>query len=141
MKWVIALHVLAIISWCAGLFYLPRLFVYHSMCEDRLGYNRFITMETKLFNFIIVPSAMVSLLTGLCLLYIYGWAFKPNILWLHIKLICVAALLVYTVFCWRHIQCFICKVNTKNHVFFRWFNEIPTLLITVIVVMVIVQPF
>lgn len=141
MHYLIALHLIAVICWFAGLFYLPRLFVYHTMSLDQISQQRFIIMERKLFWGIMTPSALISLVTGLILLYGYVLKTYDGAWWLHIKLIAAGLVLIYHGFCYKYLNDFKKGNNQHSHIFYRWFNEIPVVLLIVIIVMVTVQPF
>lgn len=134
--WVKAFHIIAMVAWFAGLFYLPRLFVYHAMTEDEPGKERFKIMERKLYYAITTPGAMVTLALGLWLIYLYGSLQD----WLVVKLILVAMLLVYHVYCGVLVRRFAMDTNTRGHRYYRWLNEIPTLLLIGIVVLAVVKP-
>ncbi|HEY9396266.1 MAG TPA: protoporphyrinogen oxidase HemJ [Burkholderiales bacterium] len=137
MLWIKALHILFVVTWFAGLFYLPRLYVYHAMAEDRAGTERFKLMERKLYFGIMTPSAVLAVAFGVWLWLGYDFAGG----WLHAKLALVAALIVYHLWCGRLLQDFKNDRNRKNHVWFRWFNEFPVLILVAIVVLVVVKPF
>lgn len=141
MQWLIAIHVISVVTLFAAVFYLPRLFVYHAECNDVISYQRFLIMERRLFYGILIPSAIVVAITGFYLLYGFGWANKPDILWLHLKLILVLLLYVYIGLCWKHMKAF--KENSNQHTskFYRWFNEIPSVLLVAIIILVEVKPF
>jgi protoporphyrinogen IX oxidase len=141
MIWVKAFHVIAMVTWFAGLFYLPRLFVYHAMCDDHAGRERFKIMERKLFNGIMTPSAVVTVILGLWLLIAYAWEAWSAMMWLHVKLLLALLLLGYHLYCWRLLLVFRDDRNTRSHVFYRWFNEIPVLLLIAMVVLAVVKPF
>lgn len=143
MNWVIAFHVIFVITLFAAVFYLPRLFVYHAQCDaaDSIGNARFKVMERKLFNGIMVPSAILVGITGFWLLYGYGWAEQPHIIWLHIKLILVLLLYIYMGFCWKYMRDFKHDRNKHGHVFYRYFNEIPSIILIAIIILVFVKPF
>jgi protoporphyrinogen IX oxidase len=141
MLWVKAFHLVFLISWFAGLFYLPRLFVYHAMSEDEISNERFKIMERKLLNGIMAPAALLTTAFGLWMLYEYAWIAYSSMLWLHIKLLLVIILLAYHGWCWKIYQDFKHDRNTKSHVFFRWFNEFPVLVLIAITILVIVKPF
>ncbi len=140
-RWLLAIHVIFVVCWYAGLFYLPRLFVYHATAEDTTSRNRFKLMERKLFWGIMTPCAIISLITGLWLLYGYVLVTYPGGWWLHIKLICAGLLFVYQGFCYKYLMDFKHERNKHSHKFYRWFNEIPAILLIIIIVMVVVQPF
>ena len=137
MLWVKAFHIIALISWFAGLFYMPRLFVYHAQTEDQLGKDRFIVMERKLFRAIMMPAAIVTIALGLVL---WLW-YDIGGYWLYVKLGLVALLVVYQYYCWRFIVIFREDRNEKPHTFYRFFNELPTLLLIGIVLLVVLKPF
>lgn len=141
MLWVKAFHIISMVTWFAGLFYLPRLFVYHAMCEDREGGERFKVMERKLYRGIMTPSAIVTVVLGVWMLVEYGWAAYGHSGWLHAKLFLVVLLLVYHHLCGRYLRAFRDDRNRRSHVFFRWFNEAPVVLLIGIVIFVVVRPF
>ena len=140
MLWVKALHIVAVVCWFAGLFYLPRLFVYHAQTEDREGRERFKVMERKLYRGIMTPSAVVAVLLGLWLL-----AEAPEYYlksgWMHAKLALVVLLVCHHVACGHFLRRFQEDANTRSHVFYRWFNEAPVVLLLGIVILVVVRPF
>jgi putative membrane protein len=140
MLWVKALHIISVITWFAGLFYLPRLFVYHAMCEDSVGKERFKIMERKLFRGIMMPSLVMTVVFG-CWTLSYNSAYYLAAGWMHAKLTGVALLLVYQFMCWQHLKAFRDDRNTKSHVYFRLFNELPVVLLILIVLLVVVKPF
>lgn len=137
MLWVKAFHIIAVVTWFAALFYLPRLFVYHAMSEDAVGIERFKVMERKLYRGIMTPSAVVAVALGLWLWLGFGISGS----WLHAKLALVTALLGYHWYCGRLLRDFRDDRNTRSHVFYRWFNELPVLLLVAIVILVVVKPF
>lgn len=141
MLWIVAFHVIFVICWFAGLFYLPRLFVYHAMTADETSNQRFKIMERKLFWGIMIPSSILSLISGLWLLYGYALPQYEHAWWLHGKLICVIFLFIYQAYCWKYLRDFKKDRNTHSHVFYRWFNEAPTILLVLIVIFAIVKPF
>lgn len=141
MLWVKSLHIIFMTTWFAGLFYLPRLFVYHAMCEDDAGNQRFKVMERKLFYGIMTPGGILTIVFGLAMLKLYAWEAYSDDLWLHIKLLLVAVLILYHIYCGKIVEDFRLDRNRKSHVFYRWFNEFPVLLLVVIVILVIVKPF
>ncbi len=141
MLWLKAFHLVFLISWFAGLFYLPRLFVYHAMSNDKISHERFIVMERKLLNGIMAPAAILTLFSGLWMLYEYAWIAYSSMMWLHIKLLLVGILLIYHAWCWKIYQDFKNNKNTKSHIFYRWFNEFPVLILIAITILVIVKPF
>jgi protoporphyrinogen IX oxidase len=135
--WVKAFHVVFMVTWFAGLFYLPRLFVYHAMTADVTGSDRFKVMERKLYYGIMTPGAVLTIATGLTLWLYYGVTGA----WLHAKLALVALLIAYHLWCGKLLRDFRDGRNLKGHVWFRWFNEAPVLILLGVVVLVIVKPF
>lgn len=140
MPWVKAWHIIFMVTWFAGLFYLPRLFVYHAACEDAPGKQRFIVMERKLF-IIMTLGAVGTAAFGVWLLAGYAWEAFRATGWLHIKLFLVAVLIAYHAYCWKLVQDFKHDRNRHGHVFYRWVNEFPVLLLLGIVILVVVKPF
>ncbi|NND81225.1 MAG: protoporphyrinogen oxidase HemJ [Gammaproteobacteria bacterium] len=137
MLWIKALHIIALVCWMAGIFYLPRLFVYHAMAEDEVGRERFKVMERKLYRGIMQPSMLATIIFGLWLWLGYGFAGG----WLHLKLALVVVLLAYHFWCGQMIQRFARDEIKRGHVFFRIMNELPVLLLIAIVILVVVKPF
>jgi putative membrane protein len=137
--WIKAFHIVFIVTWFAALFYLPRLFVYHAMSEDRISVDRFKIMERKLYRGIMTPSAVLAVGFGLLLLWLNPGLLKQG--WLHVKLALVVALIVYHVWCGRLLKALRDDRNQRSHVWFRWFNEAPVLALVAIVVLVVVKPF
>jgi len=137
MLWVKALHVVFMVTWFAGLFYLPRLFVYHAQSEDAVSIERFKVMERKLYYGIMAPGAVLTIACGLWLWL--GWGFSGA--WLHAKLALVAVLVAYHLWCGKLLADFRNGRNARSHVWFRWFNEFPVLLLFAIVILVVVKPF
>lgn len=140
MRWVLAFHIIAMVAWFAGLFYLPRLFVYHADCNDDIGNERFKIMERRLFYGIMTPAAVVTILLGLWLLG-DNFNYFIHVHWMQLKLLLVLLLIAYHVFCGIYVNHFKQDRNKHPQVFYRYFNELPTLLLIAIVVLVIVQPF
>jgi len=141
MLWVKAFHIIFMVTWFAGLFYLPRLFVYHAMTEDSISKERFKIMERKLFFGIMTPGAIITIALGLWMLMDYAWVAYEQSWWLHIKLILVGIIIVYHIYCGKLLMDFRHDRNTHGHVFYRWLNEFPVLLLVAIIVLIIVKPF
>lgn len=141
MLWIKALHIIFMVTWFAGLFYLPRLFVYHALCEDEPGRERFKVMERKLFYAITTPGAVLTVVFGFWLLFAYGWEVYSRMGWLHAKLLLVVLLVAYHIYCGRLVAAFRDDRNRRSHLFYRWFNEIPVLFLIAIVILVVVKPF
>jgi putative membrane protein len=142
MLWVKSLHIIFMVTWFAGLFYLPRLFVYHAMAEDAPSLERFKVMERKLFYGIMTPGAVLTLAFGLWLWL--GWfrgEMRQTPRWLLAKIALVAILVGYHVWCARLLRDFAAGRNTKSHVWLRWFNEVPVVILFATVFLVVLKPF
>lgn len=139
-EWVETLHIIGVVCWFAALFYLPRLFVYHAMAGDSISIERFKVMERKLSRGIATPAMLATLIFGIWLA-----SFAPEHYlsqgWFRAKIGLVAALLTYHHLCLFYLRRFQQDRNTRGHVFYRWFNEVPVLLLIGIVVLVVVKPF
>ena len=137
MLWVKAFHIIFMVSWFAGLFYLPRLFVYHAMTEDEAGNERFKVMERKLYRFV-TPFMYFSIALGIWLmieLQLY------SSLWMIIKLVLVCTLVAYHFYCGHLVKVFSNDESRHNHVWYRWFNEFPVIILVAIVILVVVRPW
>ena len=132
-----ALHIVFMVTWFAGLFYLPRLFVYHAQVSDAVSNGRFKVMERKLYYGIMAPGAVLTIGSGLWLWL--GWGFSGG--WLHAKLALVAVLIGYHFWCGKLLADFRNDRNKRSHVWFRWFNEFPVLILLSVVILVVVKPF
>lgn len=140
MPWIEAFHIIAVISWFAGIFYLPRLFVYHVMSEDQISKDRFVVMERKLFWGIMTPSAVVTVALGVWLIALApGFYLQQG--WLHAKLALVALVVGYHISCWWFMARLRDNLNTRSHKFFRVYNEVPVFALVGIVILVVVKPF
>jgi putative membrane protein len=137
MLWIKSLHVIFVIAWFAGLFYLPRLFVYHAQSEDAVSRERFKVMERKLYRGIMMPSMALALLFGFWLWLGYGIGGR----WLNVKLVLVAILVAYHFWLGKLARDFARDANRREHVFYRWINEIPLVILAATVILVIVKPF
>lgn len=132
-------HIIAVIAWFAGLFYLPRLFVYHAQSTDQISHERFVIMERKLFRGIMTPSMVITLALGIWMLFEMPFWLSQG--WMHAKLALVVLLVVYHHACLYHLKRFARGENTRGHVYFRWFNEVPLLPLIGIVLLVVIKPF
>lgn len=132
-----ALHIIFMVTWFAGLFYLPRLFVYHAMSNDAPSIERFKVMERKLYFGIMTPGGLITLITGVWLWQGYGLSGG----WIHLKVALVAILVVYHLWCGRIVKEFKEDKNARSHVWFRWFNEFPVLILVGVVFLVVLKPF
>ncbi|MEJ2213173.1 MAG: protoporphyrinogen oxidase HemJ [Gammaproteobacteria bacterium] len=139
--WAKAWHLIAMVTWFAAIFYLPRLFVYHAMSDDQTSNERFKIMERKLYNGIMTPSMVITLIFGFWMLYDYAWAVYGKMGWLHAKLALIAILVGYHFYCGKLLKDFKHDRNTKSHVWYRWFNEVPVILLIVIILLAVRKPF
>jgi putative membrane protein len=137
MLWLKALHIIFMVTWFAGLFYLPRLFVYHAQSTDRVSQERFKVMERKLFFGIMTPGAVLTVLFGTWLWLGYGYGGG----WLMAKLVLVTILIAYHLYCGILLRDFKHDRNRHGHVFYRWLNEFPVLILIVAVILVVFKPF
>jgi putative membrane protein len=126
------------VTWFAGLFYLPRLFVYHAMTEDAAGRERFKVMERKLYWGIMAPGAVLTVVFGAWLWL--GW-FRGAGGWLHAKLALVGILVAYHLWCGKLLMDFRHDRNVHGHVWYRWFNEFPVVILIAVVILAVVKPF
>lgn len=140
MLWIKAFHIIFMVTWFAGLFYLPRLFVYHSMVADDISNARFKMMERKLYFGIATPGMILTLLFG-------GWliSYNPEAYmqagWFHAKLGLVALLIAYHLYLGKLFFAFKRDQNKHGHVFYRILNEVPVLFLVAIVILVVVKPW
>jgi putative membrane protein len=139
MLWVKAFHVIFMVTWFAGLFYLPRLFVYHADCQDEAGNERFKIMERKLFA-IMTIGGVATAIFGFWLLFAYNLGALTTTVWLPLKLALVAALVVYHYLCLRLVRDFRQNKNRHSHVYYRWFNEFPAIILIAVVILAVVRP-
>lgn len=138
MLWLKAFHIIFVITWFAGLFYLPRLFVYHAMAEDKISLERFKVMERKLYFGIMTPAMVITLVLGTWLWLGYGFSGA----WLHAKVTLVLGLVLYQLYLGKLMVEFRHDRNRHSHVFYRWLNEIPALpFLIAIVLLVVLKPF
>lgn len=138
MPWIKALHIIAMVSWFAGLFYLPRLYVYHAMSTVRAVQDQFKIMEYKLFYYITTPAGLLTVLTGYGLIYT-----TPLILasWIHIKLFLVGTLVLFHLYCGILLHRFKMDINRHSHKFYRILNEYPTVILIAVVFLTLLKPF
>lgn len=130
------LHIIAMVCWFAGLFYLPRLFVYHAMTQNEISKNQFKIMEHKLFWFIMTPAGSITIISGKLL----SFFFNINGNWLHIKMLFVLLLIIYHIYCFKLMEDFSKNCNFKSHKWYRVFNEIPSIILIACVLLTIFKP-
>jgi putative membrane protein len=140
MIWIKAFHIFFMVAWFAGIFYLPRLFVNHAMAEEEEVRIRLALMERKLYRFI-TPWMVLTIGFGLWLLFDYAWAAYSHMWWLHLKLALVIALIGYHFYCGKIIRDFANNRCPRSHIWFRWFNELPVLVLFAVVILAVVKPF
>jgi len=138
MLWIKSLHIAFMVTWFAALFYLPRLFVYHAQADDAVSQERFVVMERKLFWGIMTPGAVLTIVFGVWLWL--GW-FRGAGGWLHAKIFLVLILVGYHLWCWRLLRAFAEGRNRRSHVWYRWFNEVPVVILFATVFLVVLKPF
>ncbi|VAW73061.1 Protoporphyrinogen IX oxidase, novel form, HemJ [hydrothermal vent metagenome] len=137
MLWVKAFHIISMVTWFAGLFYLPRLFVYHADCHDQAGHERFLVMERKLLAIMSV-GALLTILLGIWLLARWHWPLTES--WLQVKLILVGGLILYHHQCEKLVKQFRLGKNRHSGIYYRWFNEIPAVLLVAIILLAVLRP-
>ena len=137
MLWLKALHVVFVVTWFAGLFYLPRLYVYHTVTTDAPGLQRFVAMERRLF-FIMSVGAVLAVLFGIAMILAAPGYLAAG--WLRAKLLLVALLVGYHFWCYRLMLALRAGVNPHSQRWYRWFNELPGLLLLTIVILAVVKP-
>lgn len=138
--WFKAFHVIFMVAWFAGIFYLPRLFVNHAETASIEVAEQLKGMEKRLLYFI-TPFAILTVLLGLILIYAYGYAWFVTAKWLHIKLTLVILLLGYHGYCFKLVDVFQQDNNTRSGKFYRIFNEIPVLALFAVIILAYVKPF
>ena len=137
MLWLKSFHIVMVVSWFAGLFYLPRIFVNLAMETHDVAYDRLLVMARKLYRFV-SPIMWLTLISGF---WLWGMAFALDNFWLWVKTALVLGLVGYHHVCKSLLRKFEARQNTKSHVWFRWFNEIPVIVLLVVVLLVEFQPF
>lgn len=140
MLWVKAFHIIALVAWFSGLFYLPRLFVYHAQATDDISIQRFKIMEKKLYYYITTPSALLTLCLGAWLIS-YNPSGYMQAAWMHAKLTLVLLLIIYHIYLGIVLKRFANDRNPHGQRYYRILNEIPVLFLVGIVILVVVKPF
>lgn len=140
MLWVKAFHLIFMVTWFCGIFYLPRLFVYHAMATDAISNERFKIMERKLFFGIMTPGAVLTLFFGIWLIS-FNPSFYFSQVWVHIKLTLIALLVIYHLYLGKCLSAFKNDRNQHGHVFYRILNEIPVLILVAVIILAVVRPF
>lgn len=138
--WLKAFHIISVITWFAGIFYLPRLFVYHAACEDEISSERFKIMERKLYRLIMTPSMVITLTLGFGMLAM-AWQGLSVQSWIWIKIALVGLLVVYHLHCGLIINAFATNTQYRSEKFFRIYNELPVLILIPVILLVVLQPF
>ena len=135
-----SLHLIFMVTWFAGLFYLPRLFVYHTMSNDEISIDRFRIMERKLYFGIMTPGAVLTLVFGVWLAAANGWNNYVIQTWFQIKLVLLLILVCYHVYCGKLLQDFKHDRNRHSHVWYRWYNEVPVIFLIAIILLAVYKP-
>ena len=136
--WLKAFHIIFMVTWFAGLFYLPRIFVYHAMAKEVAAREHLKIMERKLYKFV-TPLMWLMVGFGLWLIFLHSGEWFDLQAWLHIKLVLVAILIGYHFYCGKIVNDFQDDRNVRNHVFYRWFNEVPVLFLFAIVILAVIK--
>lgn len=137
--WIKAFHIIAMVAWFAGLFYLPRLFVYHAGTQDETSLARFKIMERRLYYGIMTPAAIATIAFGAWLIH-FNAHYYLHAAWMHAKLGLVLVLIGYHHYCGRLLKAFKQDRNTHSALFYRWFNEVPTVILIGVVLLVVLKP-
>ncbi|WDE10977.1 protoporphyrinogen oxidase HemJ [Thalassomonas haliotis] len=140
LLWLKAFHVIFMVAWFAGIFYLPRLFVNHAETDNKDISEHFKGMERRLLYFV-TPFAIFTILLGLAMIYIYGYEWFVQSKWLHIKITLVIFLVAYHLYCFKLVKVFRQDKNTRSGKFYRLFNEIPVLILFAVIILAYVKPF
>ncbi|TYK67102.1 protoporphyrinogen oxidase HemJ [Colwellia echini] len=139
MQWFKAFHVIFMVAWFAGIFYLPRLFVNHAETNSSDISQQLKGMEKRLLYFV-TPFAIFTLILGLLMIYAYGYAWFANATWLHIKITLVIILFAYHGYCFKLVKIFAEDKNTRTGRFYRIFNEVPVLILFAVIILAYVKP-
>jgi putative membrane protein len=139
MLWIKALHLIFMVCWFAGLFYLPRLFVYHAAADDEKSQARFKIMERKLYYGIMMPSMLFTIIFGSWLLVLTPFYLHTG--WIKFKLLLILLLIFYHFYCGHLVSVFKKDKNTHSSLFYRWFNEFPAIILIGIILLAVLKPF
>ena len=139
MRWLLAFHLIFVVAWFAGLFYLPRLFVYHASTQDQIGRDRFKVMEYKLYYYITWPAGVLATAFGIAV-FTFNWQALLNAHWMQAKLALVIPLWWFHLYNGRLLRDFSLDQNRFSEKFYRFFNEIPTILLISIIILAVVHP-
>ncbi|MFQ5581533.1 MAG: protoporphyrinogen oxidase HemJ [Mariprofundaceae bacterium] len=139
-EWLEAFHIIFMVSWFAGLFYLPRIFVYHAGYKDGPVHEQFCVMESKLYKYIMMPAMILTVAMGM-LLAVQEWDYVSGEIWFWIKMTLVTLLLTYHFYSGHLAKVFAAGKNSRDHKFYRFYNEAPTLILIAVVILVVVKPF
>lgn len=140
MLWLKALHLIFMVAWFAGLFYLPRIFINHAMTEHHETSEHFKIMERKLYRFT-TPWMVLTLVFGTWMLIDYAWAAYGSMLWLQIKIALIGVLVVFHFYCGKFVRDFANDNNQHSHKWYRFFNEIPAVVMFIIIPLAVLKPF
>jgi len=140
-EWVKSFHIIFMVTWFAGLFYLPRLFVYHASTRDDVSDARFKTMERKLYYGIMAPSSTLTVVSGLWVVYIRGFDWFVTAYWLHVKLVLVTFLIVFHCYLGVLLRRFSTNLNLHSHTYYRWLNEVPVLVLIGAIILAELKPW
>ncbi len=139
MLWLKALHLIFMVAWFAGIFYLPRLFINHAMTDNPDSIAQFKQMERKLYRFT-TPWMWLTLIFGGAMLWQYAWDVWGNSLWLNLKLLLIAVLVGYHFYCGYLVKVFARDQNQRSHRWYRYFNEIPALILFIVIPLAVLKP-
>ena len=139
MRWLLALHIVFVVCWFAGVFYLPRIFVYYAASEDTATRQQLAIMARKLYRFV-TPFMILTLVFGFALLSLNLSYYLVSV-WMWLKLACVLFLVIYHFQCGRYVAAINANSDSHSHVFYRFFNEVPVIFLFAIVFLVILKPF
>ena len=139
LLWLKAFHVIFVVTWFAGIFYLPRLFVNHAETTSKEVSEQLKVMEKRLL-YVITPFPIFVIVLGIALCYQYGWAWFVQATWLHIKITLVAILVLYHLYCFKLVSDFKQDKNTRSGRWYRVFNEVPVLILFAVIILVYIKP-